>query len=110
QVFAPFELLSGTSVPSGWAQLRVAYPASSTTTQNGSDIVVSGTLFSPGEPVGIWLTLPDGSVRGLPTQLADGNGDFFAQLAIDERLPIGGYSLNAQGRNRGRPRDTHVRV
>jgi hypothetical protein len=102
QVFAPFELLSGTSVPSGWAQLRVAYPASSTTTQNGSDIVVSGTLFSPGEPVGIWLTLPDGSVRGLPTQLADGNGDFFAQLAIDERLPIGGYSLTAKGVNSGR--------
>ena len=35
--------------------MRVAYPASATTTQNGNDIVVSGTLFSPGEPVGISL-------------------------------------------------------
>jgi hypothetical protein len=102
QVFAPFELRGGTSVPSGWAQVRVAYPASSATTQNGSDIVVSGTLFSPGEPVGIWLTLPDGSVRGLPTQLADGNGDFYADLAIDERLPIGRYHLTAKGVNSGR--------
>jgi hypothetical protein len=102
QVFAPFELQSGTSVPSGWAQVRVAYPASASTTQNGSDIVVSGTLFSPGEPVGIWLTLPDGAVRGLPTQVADGNGDFYAALAIDERLPLGTYHLTAKGVNSGR--------
>jgi hypothetical protein len=102
QVFAPFELRSGTSLPTGWAQVRVAYPASAATTQNGAKIIVSGTLFSPGEPVGIWLTLPDGGVRGLPTQLADGNGDFFADLVIDERLPLGTYHLTAKGVDSGR--------
>jgi hypothetical protein len=102
QVFAPFDLISGTSIPSGWAQVRVAYPFPAATTQNGNDIVVSGTLFSQGEPVGIWLTLPDGSVRGLPTQVADGNGDFHAEIAIDERLPLGSYSLTAKGVNSGR--------
>ena len=91
-----------TSIPSGWAKIRVAYPYPATTTQNGNDIVVSGTLFSPGEPVGLWITLPDGGVRGLPTQLADGNGDFYAQISIDERLPLGGYKLTASGVNSGR--------
>jgi hypothetical protein len=102
QVFAPFELRGGTSIPSGWANVRVAYPSPATTTQNGKDIVVSGTLFAPGEPVGIWITLPDGGVRGLPTQVADGNGDFYAQIAIDERLPIGNYKLTASGVDSGR--------
>lgn len=102
QVFAPFELRGGTSVPSGWAQLRVAYPFPAQTSQNGNFITVAGSLFSPGEPVGIWLTLPDNSVRGLPTQLADGNGDFYADLAIDERLPLGTYKLTASGVNSGR--------
>jgi hypothetical protein len=102
QVFAPFDLRGGTSIPSGWAQVRVAYPFPASTTQNGKDIVVSGTLFSPGEPVGIWITLPDGGVRGLPTQVADGNGDFYAQIAIDERLPLGDYKLTASGVNSGR--------
>lgn len=102
QVFAPFELRGQQSVPSGWAKLRVAYPASGTTTQNGASIAVSGTLFQQYEPVGIWITLPDGSVRGLPTQLADGNGDFYAVLAIDERLPVGEYKLTASGVYSGR--------
>ena len=101
QVFAPFELRGGTSVPSGWAQLRVAYPFPASTSQNGV-VSVSGTLFSPDEPVGIWLTLPDGSVRGLPTQLADGNGDFYADIALDERLPLGTYKITASGVNSGR--------
>jgi hypothetical protein len=41
-------------------------------------------------------------VRGLPTQLADGNGDFYADIAIDERLPLGDYKLTASGVNSGR--------
>ncbi|SRR6266545_4810458 len=101
-VFAPFELLGGTSIPSGWAKLKVAYPYPAATTQNGNAIAVSGTLFSPNEPVGVWLTLPDGAVRGLPTQVADGNGDFYAVLSIDERLPLGAYSLTASGVGSGR--------
>jgi hypothetical protein len=102
QVFAPFDLRGGTSVPSGWAQLRVAFPFPAATRQNGKAIAVSGTLFSPGEAVGVWLTLPDGSVRGLPTQLADGNGDFYAVLDIDERLPVGNYKITASGVSSGR--------
>lgn len=102
QVFAPFELRGRTSTPSGWAQLRVAYPFPAATRQNGDAIAVSGTLFSQWEPVGVWLTLPDGSVRGLPTQVADGNGDFYAEIAIDERLPLGRYSLTASGVDSGR--------
>jgi hypothetical protein len=102
QVFAPFELTGGTSIPSGWAKLRVAYPFPASTPQNGSAITVAGTLFAPGEAVGVWLTLPDGSVRGLPTQVADGNGDFYAELSIDERLPLGTYSVTASGITSGR--------
>jgi hypothetical protein len=102
QVFAPFELRGRQSIPSGWARLRVAYPASAETTQNGPAIAVSGTLFKQNEPVGLWITLPDGGVRGLPTQRADGNGDFYAVLAIDERLPLGSYKLTASGVESGR--------
>src|SRR4029079_11838841 len=40
--------------------------------------------------------------RGLPTQLADGNGDFFTVIQLDERLPIGHYSLTAKGGDSGR--------
>ena len=102
QVFAPFELRGRQSIPSGWAQLNVAYPYPASTSQNGKDIAVTGALFQQWEPVGIWLTLPDGSVRGLPTQLADGYGDFFAVISIDERLPIGSYKLTASGVDSGR--------
>lgn len=102
QVFAPFELRGRQSIPSGWAELRVAFPALAETSQNGQAIAVSGTLFKPNEPVGLWITLPDGGVRGLPTQRADGNGDFYAVLAIDERLPVGSYKLTASGVESGR--------
>jgi hypothetical protein len=101
QVFAPFELQSRSSTPSGWAQLRVTYPFPAKTNQNDW-INVSGTLFSPGETVGVWMTLPDNSVRGLPSQIADGNGDFFADIDLDERLPVGRYSVTAKGLDSGR--------
>lgn len=96
QVFAPFELSARNSTPSGWAQLRVAYPYPASTSQNG-EIAITGALFSPGEQVSIWMTLPNNAVRGLPLQLADGNGDFFAIIQLDERLPVGLYKITAQG-------------
>jgi hypothetical protein len=101
QVFAPFDLQANSSTPSGWAQLRVAYPFPAKTNQNDW-IDVSGTLFSPGETVGLWMTLPDNSVRGLPSQIADGNGDFFVDIDLDERLPVGHYSVTAKGLDSGR--------
>jgi hypothetical protein len=101
QVFAPFELRARSSTPSGWATLRVAAPSPATISQHDG-IALTGALFSPGEPVGIWLTLPDNAVRSLPTQLADGNGDFFTVVQFDERLPVGQYSVTASGVNSGR--------
>jgi hypothetical protein len=101
QIFAPFDLRANSSTPSGWAKLRVAFPYPASTAQNGS-IAIGGTLFSPGEPVGIWMTLPNNAVRGLPTQLADGNGDFFIVVDLDERLPTGHYSITASGVYSGR--------
>jgi hypothetical protein len=101
QVFAPFDLRSQNSTPSGWAQLRIAYPFPAKTNQNDW-INISGTLFSPGETVGVWMTLPDNSVRGLPSQIADGNGDFFADIDLDERLPVGRYSVTVKGVVSGR--------
>jgi hypothetical protein len=101
QVFAPFELRGRSSTPSGWATLRVAAPYPAATSQNGG-LAVTGALFSPGEAVGLWMTLPDNAVRGLPTQLADDNGDFFAVIDIDERLPVGHYSITASGVSSGR--------
>ena len=101
QVFAPFELRGRSSTPSGWATLRVAAPYPAATSQNGG-IAVTGALFSPDEPVGLWMTLPDNSVRSLPTQVADDNGDFYSVIEIDERLPVGRYSVTASGVYSGR--------
>jgi len=101
QVFAPFELRARSSTPSGWAQLRVAYPAQASTRQNGG-VAVTGALFTPDEYVALWITLPNNAVRSLPTQLADGNGDFFAVIDLDERLPVGRYSITAKGIASGR--------
>lgn len=101
QVFAPFELRARSSTPSGWAQVRVAYPARSATSQNGG-VAVTGALFSPNEYVALWITLPNNAVRDLPTQYADGNGDFFVVIDLDERLPVGRYSITAKGVSSGR--------
>lgn len=101
QVFAPFELRGRSSTPSGWATLRVAAPYPAATNQNGG-LVVTGAMFSNGEPVGLWMTLPDNSVRSLPTQVADGNGDFYAVIELEERLPVGTYHVTANGVYSGR--------
>ncbi|GIV91092.1 MAG: hypothetical protein KatS3mg055_3610 [Chloroflexus sp.] len=52
----------------------------------------------PGERVDLWLTMPDGSVRGFPSTFADpAAGQFMVELFLDERLPVGFYQLTAQG-------------
>lgn len=101
QVFAPFDLQARPSTTSGWATLTVAAPSPATTSQNGG-VVLSGSMFVPGEPVGLWMTMPNNAVRGFPTQLADGNGDFYSVVQFDERLPVGHYSVTASGVNSGR--------
>ncbi len=95
QVFAPFELRPGSSTPTNRATLRVAYPSSGVVAPGGVEIV--GSLFRPDERVDIWMTLPDNAVRGLPSQFADGVGNFFATIALDERLPLGHYNITAKG-------------
>ena len=98
RIFSPFSLTSPPVTQRGWATLRVAYPADQADPQR-SFFEVQGTLFAPNERVDIWITLPDGAVRGLPSQFADEVGDFFAVLYLDERLPTGFYQATAKGAN-----------
>ncbi|MGB9633544.1 MAG: hypothetical protein ACPL8I_09455, partial [Chloroflexaceae bacterium] len=96
RVITTFTLTSPPVTPTGWATFRVAFPPDRADPQRNA-FEVQGTLFYPGERVDIWLTLPDGSVRGLPSQFADGVGDFYAVLYLDERLPTGFYQATAKG-------------
>ncbi|MFQ3663354.1 MAG: hypothetical protein SNJ69_13275 [Chloroflexaceae bacterium] len=96
RVITTFTLTSPPVVQTGWARFRVAFPPDQADPQR-SVFEVQGSLFFPGERVDIWLTLPDGAVRGLPSQFADGVGDFYAVLYLDERLPTGFYQATAQG-------------
>ncbi|MCS6879866.1 MAG: hypothetical protein RMK84_12695 [Oscillochloridaceae bacterium] len=96
RVITTFTLTSPPVTPTGWATFRVAFPPDQADPQR-SAFEVQGALFYPGERVDIWLTLPDGSVRGLPSQFADGVGDFYAVLYLDERLPTGFYQATARG-------------
>lgn len=96
RVITPFTLTSPPVTQRGWAQLYVAFPADRADPQR-SAFEVQGRLFTPGERVDIWVTLPDGAVRGLPSQFADGVGDFYALLYLDERLPTGFYQVTAKG-------------
>lgn len=100
RIITPFTLTSPPVVQTGWAQLRVAYPSDQADPQR-SAFEVQGALFYPGERVDIWLTLPDGAVRGLPSQFADTVGDFYAVLYLDERLPTGFYQATAKGSQSG---------
>lgn len=100
QVISRFNLSSRASNPSGWAQLRVAYPFPNRGSQ-GTVFEVQGKRFNPYERVDIWMTLPDNAVRGLPSQYANENGEFFASIFLDERLPTGEYDFTAKGADSG---------
>ncbi|MBX0327910.1 hypothetical protein K2Z83_09510 [Oscillochloris sp. ZM17-4] len=100
QVISRFNLTSRASPLSGWAQLRVAYPSSRNGAQ-GTLFEVQGKRFNPYERVDVWMTLPDNAVRGLPSQYADANGEFFADIYLDERLPTGEYDFTAKGADSG---------
>lgn len=101
QVITRFNLASRPSAPSGWAQLRVAQPFPANVDQR-TRFEVQGKRFDPYERVDVWITLPDGGVRGLPSQLANEFGEFFAVVDLDERLPTGEYDFTAKGANSGR--------
>ncbi|WP_129672143.1 hypothetical protein [Candidatus Chloroploca sp. Khr17] len=97
RVFASFELRAPPVVERGPAQLYVVVPADMSGPQR-SVFYANGDLFFPGERVDLWLTFPDGAVRGFPSTFADPiAGQFLVELALDERLPVGFYQLTAQG-------------
>lgn len=97
RVFAHFELQSRPVTPRGPARLSVVVPFGAAAPQR-SIFYANGDLFFPGERVDLWLTMPDGSVRGFPSTFADPvSGQFLVELFLDERLPVGFYQLTAQG-------------
>jgi hypothetical protein len=97
-VYASFNLASQPSTPSGWAQVRVVwrYPTSATQDQS---FEITGQFFESFEPISVWATLPDGTVRGIPIQYANSYGEFFTVVQLDTRLPTGAYKFTAQGLN-----------
>jgi hypothetical protein len=99
QVISYFDLGARSSTPYGWASLRVASPSFG---EQRTSFEVQGKRFDADERVDIWMTLPDGSVRGLPSQVANEFGEFFAVLYLDERLPTGLYHVTAKGADSGR--------
>jgi hypothetical protein len=99
-VIAPITLVARPVQQTGWAALRVAFPADMGAAQR-STFEVQGERFSPGERIDLWVNFPDGSVRGLPSQFADAGGMFYVELATDEVLPVGEYKMTAKGANSG---------
>lgn len=98
QVIARFRLDGRTSTPSGWAQLRVAWRPNAAASQNQT-FELQGQFFEPFELIAVWATLPDGTVRDLPFQQANQFGEFFALIALDQRLPTGNYAFTVQGQS-----------
>ncbi len=72
----------------------------------GQAIIIQGGGFQPNEPVSLWLTAPDQSVRGIPeSPTADGSGSISGaniRIAIDTTFRVGTWFITAQGRSSGR--------
>jgi hypothetical protein len=64
----------------------------------GNPYVFAGSGYIPSEPVALWLTFPDGSVRDL--QIVDaGDGSFTYRYTPSAEDPIGTYQITAFGRS-----------
>lgn len=100
QVIAYFQMDSRPSLQSGWAQLRVSSPYTAVGRQDYT-FEIQGKRFDPYERVDIWITLPDNSVRSVPSQYANEFGEFFVNTFLDERLPTGTYDFTAKGATSG---------
>ncbi len=70
------------------------------------NIVVTGTGFEPGEVIGLWLTLPDGSVVSLYSGVTM-NGSFRENIYLpavipEGGLPVGTHDFTAYGNSSGK--------
>ncbi len=67
-------------------------------------VTIRGAGFRFNEPVGLWLTLPNGAVRGLDRDniRADVAGEWSYTLRLDSSLPVGLHHLSARGKISGR--------
>ena len=66
-------------------------------------VVLAGAGFTAGEFIGLWITLPDGSVVGLDDDdlRADGDGAFVVELGLGPALPVGLHRFSARGQRSG---------
>ena len=101
QVIATFDLAAQPTTPNSYALLAVTWQQPPQNTQ-GEQFEIAGQFFFAFEPVVVWVTLPDNSVRTLPDQYTNIYGEFFADITFDERLPTGTYKFTAKGVNSGR--------
>jgi hypothetical protein len=76
------------------------YPAS----QQRDTVVLIGSDFAANELVGLWVTLPDGSVIGLDDNdlRADEGGVFGIELGLGAGLPTGRHFFLVRGKRSGR--------
>lgn len=92
---------------------RLAALGTTTARDNGRDVeaarqleqvVLSGEEFAPGELIGVWLTLPDGSVMGLDNDdvQAGSDGHFAVEIGLGAGLPTGLHRFSARGQESGR--------
>ncbi|NTU79779.1 MAG: hypothetical protein HGA45_10320 [Chloroflexales bacterium] len=101
QVIDTFDLAARNTAPNSYALLVVNWKQPAQNIQGG-EFEITGQFFLPLEPVVVWLTLPDNSVRTLPDQYTNVYGEFFTDIFFDERLPTGTYKFTAKGVNSGR--------
>lgn len=101
QVIDTFDLAARNTTPNSYALLVVNWKQPAVNVQGG-EFEIAGQFFLPFEPVVVWLTLPDNSVRTLPDQYTNEFGEFFTDILFDERLPTGTYKFTAKGVNSGR--------
>lgn len=66
-------------------------------------VVIAGAGFEAGELIGLWLTLPDGSVVGVDSDdlEADDDGAFAVELGLGAGLPVGLHRFSARGQVSG---------
>ena len=72
--------------------------------QQRDTVVLVGSGFAANELVGLWVTLPDGSVIGLDDNdlRADNGGVFGIELGLGAGLPTGKHFFSVRGKRSGR--------